>query len=357
MRRKTLILLCLVILAAVTAVVVWLARPPPRVAIVEVIATPVERVLSVVGRVRPVDLVQVMSTNPGQVIRLLHNDGDIVAAGEPLAVLRAVIEQAQTEADSARVRSAVAAATEARRVYERTIPLTGTGVVSEVAVDQARRTMLTTRADADAALATARASAERAREFTVRAPMAGKVLARDIDNGQVVSASTTLFELGSLRGVEIRADVDEAYADVLSPGMTARVALTGSKTSFAARVSEVSPQVDAATGGRLVKLTPEAAAGVAPGRSVDVTILVDRQPNAIVVPRQAILDAASAPKVYLVDARGVVRVRAVSTVSWPSLNAIIETGLAPGDRVVIDPGRTRPAARVRPIATPAPAGP
>ena len=250
---------------------------------IEVSPRPVERVLSVVGRVRPVNLLAVRSTNPGQVIGLLHNDGDIVAAGEPLAIVRSDVERAQTEADRARLRSALAAADVARRDVARFNSLVGTGAVSAMAVDQARSTMQATQADADAALATARASAERTHEFTIRAPMAGTILARVIDNSQVVATSTTLFELGSLRGEEIRAD---------------------------------------------------------------------RQPNAIVVPRQAILDAANGPKVYVIDVANVERVRAVTVASWPSLNAIIESGLRSGDRVVAAPAGTRPAARVRPVKSP-----
>ncbi len=355
-KRTAVILVGLGALAAVAALAAWLLRPPPKIAVIEMAPRTVERVLSVVGRVRPVGLVDVFSTNPGQVIRIFHNDGDIVAAGAPLAVVRFEIERAQTEADRARVRSALAAADVARRDYARLHSLAGTGAVSEMAVDESRGAMRSTQADAEAAVATAQATAARTREFIIRAPMAGQVLARVIDNGQVVSASTILFTMGSARGVEIRADVDEAYADALRAGMTARAALTGSKAAFAARVSEVSPEVNTSTGGRLVKLTPEAAADVAPGRSVDVTILVARQANALVAPRQAILNAATAPTVYVVDAGDVVRARAVTVANWPSLNAIVETGLRPGDRVVAVPAGTRPGARVRPVASPPPTG-
>ncbi len=352
LKRKTLIVAGVGAGVALAALAVWRLWPPPAMAVVEISPRPVERVLSVVGRLRPVTLVPVMSTNPGQVVRILHNDGDIVAAGEPLAVVRADVERTQAEADRSRAGSALAAADVARRDFARLHSLRGTGAVSEMAQDEARGTMQTTRADADAAVATARASATRAREFTIRAPMAGVVLSRGIDNGQAVSTTTTLFELGSLRGVEIRADVDEAYADALRPGMTARVALTGSKESFPARVSEVSPEVNTSTGGRLVKLTPAPAAGVAPGRSVDVTILVDRQSNAIVLPRQAIVNATTAPTVYVVDSGGVLRVRPVTVANWPSLNAIIQTGLRPGERVIAAPAGARPGARVRPVSSP-----
>src|SRR5690606_40822077 len=105
--RKQLIVLAVAVLVGlvVTAVVLW--RRPPEVEVAMVKPQTVELALSVVGRARPMDLVQVASPNPGQVVRLMHDDGDRVAAGDPLAVILASVEQAQTEADLARERAEI----------------------------------------------------------------------------------------------------------------------------------------------------------------------------------------------------------------------------------------------------------
>ena len=95
--------------------------------------------------------------------------------------------------------------------------------------------------------------------------MAGVVLVRPMDNGQVISPETTLFQLGSCDDMELQADVDEAYADALRPGMSARAALSGADAIFVARVTEVSPRVDSTTGGRLIKLSPLVAMNIPPG--------------------------------------------------------------------------------------------
>lgn len=333
-------------------VVAWfvVARRPAEVAVLEVRPQTVEQALSVVGRARPTQLIQVASPNSGQVIRLFHDEGAQVAAGDPLAVILATVEEAQTAVDVARARAARAEATEARLSYQRTRTLHARGFASNAALDAARAALDTAEANVMAASASVRASAERAREFTIRAPMAGVVLVRPIDNGQVVGAGETLFELGSATGVEIRAEVEEAYAEALSPGQSARAALSGSPESFQARVTEVSPRVDSSTGGRTVRLSPVDTRVLAPGRSVDVTIVVARRQGAIVVPRRAVVDATAAPKVYVVDAEGIVRARSITVVRWPSVNAIVESGLNAGDRVVLEPGTTRPEARVRPVA-------
>jgi multidrug efflux pump subunit AcrA (membrane-fusion protein) len=99
----------------------------------------------------------------------------------------------------------------------------------------------------------------------------------------------------------------------------------------------------------MVRLAADGAQGLSPGRSVDVTIVVAQRQGAIVVPRSAVLDATAAPKVYVVDADDIVRVRPITVARWPSVNAIVESGLQAEDRVVLDPGATRPDARIRPV--------
>jgi multidrug efflux pump subunit AcrA (membrane-fusion protein) len=130
----------------------------------------------------------------------------------------------------------------------------------------------------------------------------------------------------------------------------ARAALSGSTVIFSARVTEVSPKVDSSTGGRMVRLSSDGAPNLPPGRSVDVTIVVDQREGAIVVPRSAVVDASAAAKVYVVDADNIVRLRPITMARWPSVNAIVETGLRAGDRVVLDPGSTSPGTRIRPVA-------
>ncbi len=351
--RRRLVLLGAAVVVVVTAFSALVLMTRPK-AVETLVANPrtAERVLAVVGRVRPIDLVEVRPIYPGQVVRLLHDEGDRVAAGAPLAVMRATVEQAEVQADLARVEAARARAVEARQEFERTRKLHERGFAARAALDQARAALRTAEAEARAAEATAQAQSARAREFIVKAPMASIVLSRPIDPGQVVSGETTLFELGTLAGEEVEAEIDEVYGDAIRPGMTARVAATGSKTVLAAVVKEVSPRVDASTGGRLVRLSIPPAPGLAPGRSVDATIVVRPAERMLLIPRQSVVDATVAPKVYVVGDDDVVQVRPVRIVDWPSTHAIVESGLKGGERIVLDPGAVEPGERIRPKPTP-----
>ncbi len=334
----------------------WRLTRPPKVEIHLVRATTIERVLAVVGRARPTTLLDVRSPNPGQVIQVLHDDGDRVALGEPLAVIKATVQEAQIAAGAAQGRAAGAEYQRAQLAFDRIQILTNKGVTSRAALDEARATLQSARANLDAATATTAAASELAKQFTVRAPIAGVVLFRPIDNGQVVASTTTLFQLGSLVGTEIQVQVDEAYADALHPGLTARAVLTGSETRFTARITEVSPQVDSTTGGRLVKLVAVGGPAMAPGRSIDVTIVVERRPGGLAIPRGSVIDPSTQPRVYVVGADDIVKERKIAILRWPSLNAIIESGLSPGDRIVLNPSGVRPGARVAPTASVAQTG-
>lgn len=346
-KRRALIIGGALAVALLIAALGWWMLRPPQVTVLTIQPGPVEIALSVVGRVRPENLVDVRSPNPGQIVRLLHDDGDLVAAGEPLAVVLSTTEQAQSDAVSARVAAASAEVTRTRLAFSRTRTLANRGYASAAALDEARASLQSAEAGLAAASADLRAAAALTGEFTIRAPMAGVVLVRPIDNGQVVGPDTTLFQLGSSDGLELQADVDEAYADSLRPGMSGRAALSGSDAQFTVRVTSVSPRVDPATGGRLIKLAPVQAMRLPPGRSVDVTIIVARREAGIVVPRQAVVDATTDPKVYVVDSRGVVRARRIQIANWPSLNAIVERGLSAGDRIVLAPADTKAGAKVR----------
>ena len=133
---RLVVFLAAAVLAIALAAWVVMSRRPPEVAVLEIRPATIEQALSVVGRVRPLELVQVASPNAGQVVRLLHDEGDRVAAGDPLAVVLAAVERAQTQADVARERAARAAATEARLNYQRVKTLYDRGFAAKAALDE-----------------------------------------------------------------------------------------------------------------------------------------------------------------------------------------------------------------------------
>jgi len=349
------LLVAAIVGAGLIIVTSWMLLQPVEIAVTTLAPRSVEIALSVVGRVQSRNTLDVRSQNAGQIAQLLYGEGDVVAKGAPLAVIRADIEAAEANAMESRERAARVELARVQLVFNRTETLAAKGFASPAALDNARAAAEAAKAALAAAASDRRAADAQLGEFTIRAPMAGVVLLRPVDNGQVVTPTTTLFQLGSSDAREIDVEVDEAYADDLRPGMAARAAPSGSDLIFSARIEEISPRVDPATGGRSIKLLPDASISLPPGRTVDVTIVLGVRANALLVPRQAILDAGADPHVYVVGEDGRVTARPVELDSWPSLNAIITAGAKAGERVVLTPGQTRASARIRPRETQAPA--
>lgn len=352
--KKPVLLVAAVVGAGLIIVTSWMLLQPAEIAVITLAPRSVEIALSVVGRVQSRNTLDVRSQNAGQIAQLLHDEGDVVAKGAPLAVIRADVEAAETNALGSREQAARVELARVQLVLNRTETLAGKGFASPAALDNARAAAESAKAALAAASSDRRAAAARLGEFTVRAPMAGVVLLRPVDAGQVITAATTLFQLGSSDAREIDVEVDEAYADELRPGMAARAAPSGSHVIFSARIAEISPRVDPATGGRSMKLLPDTSISLPPGRTIDVTIVLGVRANALLVPRQAIIDAGTDPHVYVVGEDGRITARPVTLDSWPSLNAIIIAGAKAGDRIVLAPGQTHASARIRPRETQAP---
>lgn len=354
-RKKQLLGVAAVVCAGLIIVTSWLFFQPAEIAVITLAPRTVEIALSVIGRVQSRYTLDVRSQNAGQILQLMQDEGAVVAKGTPLAIIRSDIEAAETRSMAAREQSAQVEVTRTQLVLTRTETLSAKGFTSHAALDNARAAARAAQALLGAAASDRRAAAARLGEFTVRAPMAGVVLLRPVDSGQVITPATTLFQLGSSDAREIDVEVDEAYADDLRSGMAARAAPSGSDVIFSAYIAEISPRVDSATGGRSIKLLPDASISLPPGRTIDVTIVLGVRANALLVPRQAIIDAGTDPRVYVVGEDGRITARPVKLDSWPSLNAIVTAGPKAGDRVVLTPGQTHASARIRPRETATPA--
>jgi RND family efflux transporter MFP subunit len=174
------------------------------------------------------------------------------------------------------------------------------------------------------------------------------VLERPVDLGQTVSTETVLYRIADLQAPEVTAEVDEIYAATLRPGTSALVQLAGRSERLAAKVVHIEPRVDEASGGRDVRLRFDAPLDSAPaGETVAVNLLVERRAGAISVPRSAILAPDSNPRVRIVDAEGRVREQAIRFDDWPADKVIVTQGLAPGERLMLDPDAAAPGTRVK----------
>jgi len=184
-------------------------------------------------------LVRVVAARDGRVEEVRVEDGDIVKQGDVLARLEqrpARIALGIAEANLAQANAQVGVlkaklaplADQARRVAE----AAGAGAASGQSADDAGTAVAVLKAEVAAADATARVArehVEQARaeldERAIVAPAAGRIVRRSVHVGDAVSAQAgaELFQLLPDRPRIVRAELNEAYVDLVKPGMRAEV--------------------------------------------------------------------------------------------------------------------------------------
>jgi len=289
-----------------------------------------------VGSLEAEARVTVRAETSGRVLALEAREGSRVQAGAVLVRLDAAKLQAELDVAEAAEARAETEKQNLSRQLERNRDLLAQGAISPQAFDD----LEAAERSADARLREARASLELARErladATVRAPFAGEVGLRAVDAGDYVEGGDDLFQLVDNDPLEIRFPVPERYLGSLNLG--ARVELRVRNLPdrlFDGEVVFVSPIVDAVNRTVTVKARVSNREGLLrSGQFTDVRMELDRRPDAVVVPEEAIVPGRADDAVFVVREGRVSRTSVVLGSRAGDQVEIVE-GLAPGDTVVV----------------------
>jgi membrane fusion protein, multidrug efflux system len=185
------------------------------------------------------------------------------------------------------------------------------------------------------ARAAAKLTRHQATQTTVRAPFAGTVVQRYVDQGNLATTATPLLRLADLRILELQLHVPERDAASVKVGSPVEIELVD-RTRFSAEVFRKAPVVDELTG--TVKLTVHAQAypeAAMPGAFARASILIDAREQAPSLARSAIFEVEGEPHVYVI-AEGKARRRAVEVGLKGSERIEILSGLSADDAVIAD---------------------
>lgn len=201
-------------------------------------------------------MARVVAQRDGVISAVEVRQGDEVKAGQVLARLDPRAAQVELDGAKAQVEQARAQLAqlqvklnEARQRAPRIAEAARAGAASGEAAEEAHNEVASLQAQADAAKAAvdaARQHVDAARldveARTLRAPVAGRIVQRDAQIGQAVSAQSgaALFVILPDRPRIVRAEVDADDADKVKPGMDAQVVRdTGEGPDYPARVLRV----------------------------------------------------------------------------------------------------------------------
>ena len=338
--------------------------PPPEVGIVTVRPEAVPQTFEFPGQVQAYRRVEVRSRVDGVIEARPFTEGSIVTPGQVLYRLDRVKFEAAYRAAEARLENA-------KETFERVQPLLAQHAVAQQDVDNARSQYTAAQAAVDAAK-------KDLDDTEVKAEIEGRVGRTLMEVGARVTGSgdllTTIdkldpvyvsFQPSSQQLLEWR-ESPRSRA-LIEPGgrLEVRVVLPdGSLMPRVGRLDFVAPSLDPATGTEEFRATfPNPDRMLMPGQFVQVRLVGFVRDRALAVPQRAVQTGLGRQYVFVVGPGDTVATRDVQAGPWAGDRWIIDRGLVPGDRVVVDglqkiaPGRLVRAVPLADSATAAPARP
>ncbi|MFD2377140.1 efflux RND transporter periplasmic adaptor subunit [Ottowia pentelensis] len=300
-----------------------------------------------VGTVTPLATVTVRSRIDGQLERVGFVEGQDVKAGQLLAQLDARALQVQLEQAQAQKAKDAALLGNARidlRRYE-------TLIAQDAATRQQLDTQRALVAQLEAALKMDQAQIDAAQVqlsyATITAPIGGRTGARLVDPGNIVHATDPggLVVINQIDPIAVVFSLPEgAFQDVnralqgSQAPLAVQVSLPGSAQALASgRLTLLNNQIDNTTGTIRLKAqfgNPQHA--LWPGQYVDARLVLGVRRGALTVPAAAVQRGPEGTYVYTVGADGSAQIAPVEVAQIQDGLAVIDQGLAAGQRVVVD---------------------
>ena len=252
------------------------------------------------GLMEPVRTVEVKSKASGEILRLHVDTGDELEPGALLAEIdprdvRNDFNQTEADLNVARARVEISTAQ-----LERSRLLLEAGVITEAEHESANLDFANAQANLVKATTSMELAELRLSDVTIRAPMAGTIIQKNVEEGQViqsasqnVSGGTTLFIMANLAEMQVRTLVDETDVGQVSADLTATVTVEAFPSrTFAGIVDKIEPQAEVQQNVTMfaVIVTIDNRGGLLkPGMNAEVEILVAERPNALLIPNNALV--------------------------------------------------------------------
>ena len=323
--------------------------PAPAAPAVPVLAAAVEQKdmpvqLQAIGSVEAYSTVSVKTQITGELTGVYFQEGEEVKKGALLFTLDKRPLEAELKKQEANLEHDIAQARLARLDATRYEGLLREGVISQQQYDQAQ-------ANADqlgAAVRADQAAVENARVqliyCSIYSPINGRTGTLMIHQGNMIKANDTPFlvNINQVEPIRVAFTVPEQYLAEIKRSaaggkLLVQAAIQADNRPAAGVLSFIDNSVDPATG--TIKLKGEFANAdrrLWPGQFVDITLVLHTQQNAMVVPAQAVQTGQQGQFVFVIKPDMTVEARPVTVNRTLSGEAIIDHGLAAGERVVTD---------------------
>jgi len=299
------------------------------------------------GTVQAFNTVTIRPRVDGQVFKIAFVEGQDVQAGDLLAQIDPAPFQTQLDQAVAKQAQDQAQLAAARSTLERDATLLKDKILSQQDYDTQKATVdqLTAAVQADQA-AINNAKVQLA-YTTISSPIDGRTGIRQVDQGNIVHAtgdSNAIVVIAQLRPITVaftlpEQDLRQIQEQMIGGHELSALALDRDNrtTLDEGKLAVIDNQIDTATGTLRLKATfPNANLHLWPGQFVNIRLLVRTQKGGTVVPASVVQRGPEGAYAFVIKNDSSVEVRPVQVARIEQGEALIDSGLKPGEQVVVD---------------------
>lgn len=326
--------------------------PPTEVGVIVAQPQSVEQSVELSGRTTAYEISDVRPQASGVVLKRLFAEGSYVREGQALYEIDSSTNRANVDNARAAIASAEANLHVLRVKEGRYRQLVGTNAISKQEYDDIAAQVKLAEATLNANQATLKNAQINLGYSTVRAPISGQTNRSTVTAGALVTANQDSPLVTIQRLDPIYVDINQSSAELLrlrqqlskgsldsSNNTKVKLKLEdGSEYAQEGRLAFSDASVNPETGTVTVRAVfPNPNHLLLPGMFANAKIVQGVIPNAYLVPQSAITRTPTGQAMaMLVNAKGAVETRPVTTVGSQGNNWIITEGLKTGDKVIVD---------------------
>jgi multidrug efflux system membrane fusion protein len=312
------------------------------VAVTPVVAEDVPVYLDGLGNVNALNTVTVKTRIDGQLLRFNFQEGQVVHAGEELAVIDPAPSEAQlAQAEASRAKD-VATLQNAQHDLERYNELYRAGVIPQQQYNTQQSAVRVDQASIQGDDAQIRQAQLNVNYCHIKAPITGRVGIRNVDPGNMVHASDQngLVVITQMQPIAALFTLPEDALPAVNARRGQPISVEAWSRDNSAKLAvgqllTIDNQIDPNTGTfRCKAVFANNDGALYPNQFVNVRMQVDTRRHALTVPMNAVQHGAQGTYVYVV-VNGTAQMRPVQVVMSEGTTSVV-TGVSEGDQVVTE---------------------